>query len=501
MRFPRSSGILLHPTSLPGRYGIGDLGDEAYRFVDFLVEARQSLWQVLPLGPTGYGDSPYQCFSAFAGNPLLISPDRLIEDRLLTPGDVQHVPRFPTSRVDYGRVIPYKLGLLHRAAQRLNSNVNESLAAEFETFCRENAGWLDDFALFMALKDAHGGAVWNTWDAAIVKRAPDAVTQWSQRLADKVFAHKIIQFLFFRQWLAVKRYANERGIRIVGDIPIFVAYDSADVWSHPDLFFLDECGKPTVVAGVPPDLFSATGQLWGNPLYRWEVMQQQDYAWWIDRFRAMLTQVDILRIDHFIGFTRYWEVPASESTAINGQWLPGPGEAIFRAVEKALGRLPIIAEDLGVVTPEVEALRDRFEFPGMKVLQFAFGGDASNPFLPHNYPNNCVVYTGTHDNDTSRGWFKSVPPQERSFVQRYLGRTGSAIASDLIRLAMSSVADTVVIPLQDVLNLGSTARMNYPGRPAGNWGWRFRGGALTETHRTRLREMVEAYGRDGGDGR
>jgi len=417
LRFPRSSGLLLHPTSLPGRYGIGDLGDEAYRFVDFLVEARQSIWQVLPLGPTGYGDSPYQCFSAFAGNPLLISPDRLVTDGLLTADDVRDVPDQPADRVAYG----------------------EGLRAGFDAFCRDHAHWLSDFALFMALKEAHGGAVWNTWDAALVKRQPPALAGWSAKLADAIFAHKVLQFLFFRQWLAVKRYANERGIRVVGDIPIFVAYDSADVWSHPDLFFLDDEGQLTAMAGVPPDFFSETGQLWGNPLYRWEVMAQQGYAWWIERLRAMLEQVDILRIDHFIGFTRYWEVPAGETTAVKGTFRPGPGEAIFRAIEKALGALPIIAEDLGLITPQVIALRDQFELPGMKILQFAFATDTSDPFLPHNYPNNCVVYTGTHDNDTSLGWYERISEGEKDFYRRYLGREGKDVAWDFIRAAWSSV--------------------------------------------------------------
>ena len=496
MRFPRSSGILLHPTSLPGRYGIGDLGDEAYRFVDFLVNAKQRLWQVLPLGPTGYGDSPYQCFSAFAGNPLLISPDKLIEDGLLEKDDVRDMPAFPAERVDYGPVIEYKRALLGLAARRFATHAGASLKGAFDAFRREQAFWLDDFALFMALKDAHDGAVWNTWPKDIATRHPEALEKWSAKLADSILTHQILHFLFFRQWLALKRYTNERGVRIIGDIPIFVAYDSADVWAHPDLFFLDEHGQSTVVAGVPPDLFTETGQLWGNPLYRWDVMAEHRYAWWIDRFRAILTQVDMVRLDHFIGFTRYWEVPASEDTAMHGRWVPGPGEALFHAVERALGKLPIIAEDLGVVTPQVEALRDQFEFPGMKTVQFAFTGP-DNPFLPHNYTHNYVVYTGTHDNDTSMGWFASAPRSERSFAQRYLARDGEDFAWDLIRAAMSSVADTVVIPLQDVMNLGSQARMNYPGRPAGNWVWRFTRGMLNNGHRDRLREMVELYSRDG----
>lgn len=499
MRFQRSSGILLHPTSLPGRYGIGDLGDEAHRFVDFLVSAKQRLWQVLPLGPTGYGDSPYQCFSAFAGNPLLISPDKLREDGLLTDDDLRRAPDFPADRVDYGEVISYKRDLLERAARRFQSGVDGSLRAAFDAFCRDQAYWLEDFALFMALKEAHGGAVWNTWPRDIAKRQTRAVRRWREELAQAVLAQKVAHFLFFRQWAALKQYANGRGVRIIGDIPIFVAHDSADVWAHRDLFFLDEGGQPTVVAGVPPDLFSDTGQLWGNPLYRWKAIARRDYAWWIDRFRATLVQVDIVRLDHFIGFTRYWEVPASEDTAINGRWVAGPGAALFQAVERALGKMPIIAEDLGVVTPQVEALRDRFEFPGMKTLQFAFT-DPRNPFLPHAYTQNYVVYTGTHDNDTSTGWFKSAPPHEREFAQRYLARNGEDFAWDLIRVAMSSVADTVIIPLPDVMSLGSEARMNYPGRPAGNWGWRFTWEMLEDRYRDRLREMTELYGREATEG-
>ena len=496
MKFPRSSGILLHPTSLPGRYGIGDLGDEAYRFVDFLVDAKQSLWEVLPLGPTGYGDSPYQCFSAFAGNPLLVSPDKLLEEGLLTEGDMRPAPPFPAGAVDFGKIIDYKRGVLNRAARRFQAGANGRLRDAFDAFCAEQAYWLEDFALFMALKDAHDGAVWNAWPRSIATRNPDAIEKHAGKLADAVQAQKIYQFLFFRQWEAVKRYANEHGVRIIGDISIFVAYDSADVWSHPDLFFLDKQGDPTVVAGVPPDKFTETGQLWGNPLYRWSVMAERRYAWWIDRFRAALAQVDMVRLDHFIGFTRYWEVPAGEKTAENGRWVPGPGAALFHAVERALGKLPIIAEDLGVVTPQVEALRDQFEFPGMKVVQFAFSSDASDPFLPHNYSKNCVVYTGTHDNDTSLGWFDAAPSQERSFALRYLARSGEDFAWDLIRTAMRSVADTVVVPLQDVLSLDSEARMNFPGRPSGNWGWRFTWDMLGDEHRDRLREMVELYGRE-----
>ncbi len=496
MRLPRSSGILLHPTSLPGRYGVGDLGDAAFGFVDFLAGAKLGVWQVLPLGPTAFLDSPYQCFSAFGGNPLLISPDKLMADGLLTADDLRTLPTFPADRVDFGPVIAYKRDLLQRAAQRFKTGANRALTTAFESFQQEQASWLDDYALFMALKEAHNFAMWWTWEPGIASRTPRALAKWRTRLAEAVVDHQLFQFLFFRQWRAVKQYANERGIRIIGDVPIFVAHDSADVWSHRDLFFLNQRGKLTVVAGVPPDLFSTKGQLWGNPLYRWGVMAAQHYKWWIDRLRTNLALVDVLRIDHFIGFTRSWQVRAGEQTAIKGRWVRGPGLAFGYAVRKALGTLPIIAEDLGAMTPEVDAMRDELDLPGMKVLQFAFDGDASNRFLPHNYTPNYVVYTGTHDNDTTVGWFRAVEPGVRSFVQRYLARSGDDIAYDFIRAAMSSVADTVIVPLQDVLVLGSEARMNLPARPAGNWGWRFRAEMLNEWHLKRLREMVELYGRE-----
>jgi 4-alpha-glucanotransferase len=491
----RRSGILLHPTSLPGRWGIGDLGDEAERFVDFLVATKQSLWQVLPLGPTGYGDSPYQSFSSFAGNPLLVSPDRLIADGLVEPDDLGDVPGFAAEQVDYGAVIACKRALLARAAARFSARASRAVADEFTAFCRDEASWLDDFTLFMALKDAHGGAVWTQWEPDVARRRPDALARSRARLADSIMSHKLSQFWFARQWRAVKQYANERGVEVIGDIPIFVAHDSADVWSRPDLFFLDEHGEPTLVAGVPPDAFSASGQLWGNPLYRWDVMAEQGFVWWIERLRRTLSVVDIVRIDHFIGFTRVWAVPAGESDATGGAWLPGPGAALGNAIGAALGRLPIIAEDLGFLTPEAEALRDQFRLPGMKVLQFAFDGDPSNPHLPHNHRTSFVVYTGTHDNDTTVGWFQTAPPATRSFLQRYLARSGDDVAYDLIRAAMGSVADTVIVPLQDVLGLGGEARMNHPGRASGNWSWRLPADALAQANVERFAEMVELYGR------
>jgi len=494
LRFPRSSGILLHPTSLPGRYGIGDLGPEAYHFVDFLHETGQSIWQVLPLGPTGYGDSPYQCFSAFAGNPLLISPDILVEQGHLSPADVESVPDFPAERVDYGPLIAYKTRLLRIAFENSRGR-NDQERAEFAAFCESKSSWLDNHALFMSIKGRHQGAVWSSWEKDIASRQPEAIGDWTKALADEIEHHKYLQYQFHKQWSALKQYTQEHGVRFVGDIPIFVAHDSADVWAHPHLFYLDGNGNPTVVAGVPPDYFSETGQLWGNPLYRWERMAETGYAWWIERFRAIFELVDIVRLDHFRGFEAYWEVPATEKTAVHGRWVTGPGADLFLAVEKALGKLPIIAEDLGVITPEVEKLRDRFEFPGMRILQFAFASDAEDSFLPHNYIVNCVVYTGTHDNDTTIGWFNTCTEKERHAMLAYFGTDGHEISWDLIRRLFASVADTAIIPLQEVLSLGPEARMNYPSRLGGNWSWRFLPEALTPEIRTRLRRLTEIYGR------
>jgi 4-alpha-glucanotransferase len=499
MRFPRSAGILLHPTALPGRYGIGDLGDTAYQFVDFLIQSQQSLWQILPLGPTGYGDSPYQCFSAFAGNPLLISPDRLVNEGYLPATAVKEVPAFPPHKVDFGWVIQYKTELLHKAHAHYQARGTTAQRQAFEHFCQEQANWLDDFGLFMAVKShhqEHEGGVWSTWPDDIRRRQPEAMRHWSQQLAQEVNYHQFSQFLFFQQWLALKQYANEQQIKIVGDVPIFVAYDSADVWANPDLFYLQEDGAPAVIAGVPPDYFSATGQRWGNPLYNWAKMAEDDYEWWARRLEMTFTQVDIVRIDHFRGFVAYWEIPAEMPTAEIGQWVKGPGAPFFEAMRRRLGDLPLIAEDLGVITPEVEALRDQFEFPGMKILQFAFGGDKNSAFLPHQYVHNCVVYTGTHDNETTVGWYRNANESERDHVRRYTARDGSEISWDLTRLAYLSVADTAVIPLQDLMRLGNEARMNFPGKPAGNWQWRYTQDMLTAVIIHRLRDKAALYGRE-----
>jgi 4-alpha-glucanotransferase len=487
MKFSRASGVLLHPTSLPGPYGIGDLGPEAYAWVDWLAGCGCKLWQVLPLGPTGYGDSPYQCFSAFAGNPYLVSPQLLHTQGLLENEDLAEMPVWNDEQVDFGRLYLWKPALLEKAFQRFSARSGK-LQAEFETFCAENAAWLNDYALFMAIKEANGGGSWDGWPKALRLREPDALKEARTALASAVSRFSFTQFLFFRQWKDLRTYAHEKGLQIIGDIPIFVAYDSSDVWGHPDLFHLDENGKPTVVAGVPPDYFSPTGQLWGNPLYKWEVHRASGYAWWLERMQASLRLVDILRIDHFRGFAGYWEIPAGKPTAEIGRWVKGPGEDFFNAVQAKLGNLPILAEDLGVITPDVVILRDRFDLPGMKILQFAFSGP-DNPFLPHAYSKNCAVYTGTHDNDTTRGWYASAPEEEKDFARRYLQVDGSWIAWDLIRAAWSSVASFALAPMQDLLELGNPARMNFPSHLGGNWEWRMNNQALSEKLQRRIKEL------------
>jgi 4-alpha-glucanotransferase len=492
----RRSGILLHPTSLPSRWGIGDLGAAAYQFIDLLLHTNQKIWQVLPLGPTGYGDSPYQCFSAFAGNPLLISPDMLLSEGLLHADDVADYPRHSDTLIDYGAVIPSKMTLLRRSFARFRSAPPQA-HHEFEAFCGDESAWLGNFALFMALKDHHGGAVWSSWPEPLAKRDVTALTDASRGLQAEVSFYAYTQWLFFKQWRALRHYANSRGIIIIGDAPIFVAYDSADVWSAPELFFLDEVGLPTVVAGVPPDYFSEDGQRWGNPLYRWDVHKSQKYAWWIARIRSNAALYDLIRLDHFRGFAAYWEVPASEPTARVGKWVPGPGMDLFDALTKALGKLPIIAEDLGVITPDVEHIRDANMLPGMKILQFAFHGDPKEPFLPHNHIPHCVVYTGTHDNDTSVGWYQSAPHHEQEYMRYVAGVNEQSVdpAWDLIRLAWGSVAQTAIAPLQDILSLPTAARMNYPGRLGGNWGWRFRYTDISDAMLERLTQLTVRFNR------
>jgi 4-alpha-glucanotransferase len=508
MSFPRASGVLLHPTSLPGRYGIGDLGKPAYEFVDFLEETGQSLWQVLPLGPTGYGDSPYQCFSAFAGNPLLINLEMLVEEELLDDSDLAGAEQFPDNTVDYGRVIEFKNALFTRAHGNFVQRGTDDAKAEYFNFVERTGWWLEDYATFRSIKDGHDGKGWTKWGPYLRSRESNALHFWRENHAIEISHHKFSQYLFFKQWIQLARYANAKGVRIIGDLPIFVAHDSADVWAHPELFHLDEEGNPTKVAGVPPDYFSETGQLWGNPLYRWDVMKKNDYQWWVERIRATLSMVDIVRLDHFRGFEKYWAVPGGETTAVNGKWEQGPGAKLFNAIKVALGDLPIIAENLGYITPQVEKLRNDFDFPGMRILQFAFGTDEqADEFKPYNFTPNTVVYTGTHDNDTTIGWFTSEGTgdstrteeevrEEREFVLKYLGTDGREIHWDFIRLALSSVADTAIVPLQDVLGCGSEARMNVPARESGNWGWRFRAQDLTPQIRARLAELTEIYGRN-----
>ena len=494
--FSRAGGILLHPSSLPGPYGIGDLGPQAYHFVDWLASTGCKLWQVLPLGPTGYGDSPYQCFSAFAGNPYLISFDSLIEDEFLTEDDLAHLPDFQPSRVDYGQLIPWKLNLLQKAFSRLTS-ASKQLRGAFDQFRSDNAAWLDDFALFMSLKEANGGGAWSGWEESLRKREPSAMKRARTAHRDDILRHSFFQYLFFRQWHKLRYYANEQNIKIIGDIPIFIAYDSADAWANPDLFFLDEDGLPTVVAGVPPDYFSKTGQLWGNPLYRWDVHKLSGYAWWLERLRSVLNFVDVVRLDHFRGFAGYYEIPYGAPTAETGQWLTGPGKDFFATISRELGEanngeLPIVAEDLGVITPDVVELRDSFHLPGMKILQFGFVSP-SDPFLPHNYVSHCVAYTGTHDNDTASGWLASAPADERNFALRYLNSNGSDFAWDLIRAVWSSVAVYAVAPMQDLLSLGTEARMNFPARLGGNWEWRMQEKDMNKPLAARLHELNELY--------
>ena len=498
MQFPRSSGILLHPSSLGSRHGIGDLGGEARRFVDFLAAAGQKLWQVLPLGPTGYGESPYQCFSAWAGNPLLISLEELVEQGWLDPAALENAPRFPEDSVDFERLIPWKMALLESAART---------PADLDDFCAANRHWLDDFALFAALKAQHQGAAWTHWEPGARDRDAESLARWREQLAGPIAAQKFLQFAFYQQWRELREYARARGVRIMGDLPIYVAHDSADVWAHRPYFHLDAQGNPTVVSGVPPDYFSATGQLWGNPIYRWDALAKDGYRWWLDRFRATFEMVDIIRLDHFRGFEAYWEIPASEPTAVHGRWVKGPGAALFRAAKAEMGDLPLVAENLGVITPEVEAIREEFGFPGMAVLQFAFGTDPQAPtFRPHNFPREVVAYTGTHDNDTTVGWWSSKGSgdstrsdediqRERDFALRYLNTDGQEINWAFIRALEASVANTVLIPMQDVLGLGTQARMNQPATLGGNWRWRYRPGALQPEFAERLRQMAELYDR------
>lgn len=491
----RQSGILLHPTSLPSPYGIGDMGKEAYRFIDFLHQAGQHLWQVLPLTPTGYGDSPYQSFSAFAGQPLLISPEHLMELNLLTTEDLVDCPNDDPMHIDFGSLIPWKTNILKKAFQKYR--LQENTHPQYESFCNDNASWLPDYSLFMALKDAHDGRSWLEWDSAYKHLDQEGKACLREEHQEAVFYYEFIQFLFFQEWYHLKSYANEKDIKIIGDIPIFVSLDSADVWANQHYFQLDENGTPYAVAGVPPDYFSSNGQLWGNPLYDWEVHRAEGYAWWISRIQSQLKMLDYLRIDHFRGFESYWSVPFGDTTAQNGSWKKGPGKDLFRAVAGALGEyLPIIAEDLGIITPEVETLRDYFGFPGMKVLQFGFEDSGESTFLPHQFTTvNCICYTGTHDNDTTVGWYETVHDGAKWKVRQYMKTDGTDISMAFIRTCLGTIARFAIFPLQDVLGIGKEGRMNAPGTPSGNWSWRFQLDAPTDAAAYTLKELSHLYGR------
>ena len=495
--FERSSGILFHPTSLPGKYGIGTLGKEAYAFIDFLKKSKQKLWQIFPLGPTGYGDSPYQSFSSFAGNPYLIDFDLLIEAHLLSEEDLKDIFFGDNEEyIDYGAIYNQKYPLLRKAYENFKSSDNNEMKGSLENFKRENSSWLNDYSLYISLKNHFNGLPWNEWAQDIKNREDGAMHHYRNELADDIEYHNFIQFLFFKQWGDVKRYANENGIKIIGDIPIFVAADSSDAWANPEIFLFDKERKPVKVAGVPPDYFSATGQLWGNPLYNWEKLRDTNYNWWVERVRANLSTCDIIRIDHFRGFEAYWAVPYGDDTAINGQWEPGPGIDLFNAIKSQLGELPIIAEDLGLMTQGVIDLREATGFPGMKILGFAFDSGEENDYLPHTYTRNCVVYTGTHDNDTLVGWFQKAKEEDREFARNYLNsRADEEIHWDAIRGAWSSVACMAISPVQDFLGLGSEARINTPGVASGNWQWRLKQGVLTDELAEKIAKLTKIYSR------
>ena len=507
MRFPRQSGILLHPTSLPGGHGVGDFGPEAFRFIEFLSAAKQTLWQMLPLGPTGYGDSPYQTFSAFAGNPILISLDKLVQDGLL-PASTVSATRFHEGRAQYEAAIAFKTPLLDRAAQAFLRDASPAQSACYESFGSRESAWLEDFALFMAAKRLNGLRAWTEWEPGLRDRQPAALHELRRSHAVAIAIEKVKQFFFFEQFAAIRNECRRRGIQLMGDIPIYAAGDSSDVWTLRRFWHLNHDGTPALQSGVPPDYFSATGQLWGNPIYRWDELERDGYRWWVDRIRATFRMFDVVRVDHFRGFQAFWQVPGGDTTAVKGVWMPGPGAGLFETIERELGELSIVAENLGVITPEVEAIRNRFGYPGMAILQFAFGRDPQAPgFKPHNYPRSIVAYTGTHDNDTTTGWWMSsgagdstrtaeMIAEERNHALRYLGiQNGAEIHWEFIRALLASVANTVIFPVQDLLGLGSEARMNMPSTLGRNWLWRMEPESLTPSIVARLAEMVSLYDR------
>jgi 4-alpha-glucanotransferase len=498
MQFERASGILLHPTSFPSVGGIGDLGPAAYEFVDWLASARQHLWQLLPLAPAGYGNSPYSATSAFAGNPLLVSLETLAEQGWLDRGEVQNLDAAETE-VNYERVTATKMPLLKKAAEGFLQKASGDVRQKYDKFKWENGWWLEDFVLFDALRHEFKGRSWNEWPHDIKHREPQAIKEWCEKLSSEIDAGRVTQFFFYDQWFALHHYCAKKGVKVIGDVAIFVSFDSADVWSNRDLFRLNqETLDPDVVAGVPPDAFSATGQRWGNPLYRWDVLQQRGYDWWIRRLRWALTTCDIIRLDHFRGFEAYWEIPAQEPTAVNGKWVKGPADDLFNAVRRECGKLPFIAEDLGMITEEVHTLRRRLDVPGMRVLQFGFNNPGAHIYLPHKYEPNTVVYTGTHDNDTTVGWWDSIPEKEQRAVRAYVGDAADGIHWAMIRAAEASVARLCVIPLQDVLGLDAECRMNKPSHPDGNWAWRYKRGALTRELAEKLAAVAEISDRDTG---
>lgn len=500
MKFSRASGILLHITSLPSLFGIGDFGDAAFRFVDYLELAGQKYWQILPLGQTGYGNSPYGCYSAFAGNIYLISPEKLRDDGLLSDSDLMH-SGFLGHEVDFGNVIAFKNELLAKAFGNFKQTSDASVITDFHRFCDENAFWLEDYSLYQALKLKNYYAAWTQWEDGLKLRQPDVLADSRNELGDETFAQKFYQFIFFKQWKELKTYANEKGIKIIGDIPIYLTSDSCDVWCNQNEFKLEIDGNPSVVAGVPPDSFSRTGQLWGSPIYDWDNMRNTGFRWWTERIRFNLRMFDIARIDHFIGLTRAWEVPASDKTAENGQWISVPGQDLLSTLRYALGDIALIAEDLGEITPEVEKLRDDFGLPGMRILQFAFGGDSRNLHLPHNFIQNSVVYTGTHDSDTAAGWYKEKSRKrknqssEAEHCRKYFQSNGKDIHWDFIRAALASVADIAIVPMQDVLGLDNSARMNLPGSMNDNWKWRAVEGNFSVETARKLKEMTELFNR------
>ncbi|MCL2224817.1 MAG: 4-alpha-glucanotransferase [Defluviitaleaceae bacterium] len=494
---PRASGVLVHPTSFPGHYGIGDLGWGAYKFVDFLKDAKQKLWQVLPLGPTGFGDSPYQSFSSFAGNHYLISPDKLHEQGWLTQGELVTKPWFDPRAVDFGPLIKYKMRILRQAFNTFKAKATAAQKSKVTTFCKKNADWLEDYALFYAIKEHFGGKEWQLWPKEIAKREPKALAEIREKLEDSVNFCKFLQYEFFTQWDELKAYANDAGVSIIGDIPIFVAGDSADVWANPELYMLDATGRPTAVAGVPPDYFSATGQLWGNPLYDWDVHKKTGFAWWFKRVESVLSMVDIIRIDHFRGFESFWAIPAGEETAINGKWMKGPGKTFFTELKKKLGNLPIIAEDLGEITDAVNKLRTENNLPGMRVLHFAFDPSGKSTHMPHNYEDSrTVVYSGTHDNNTTVGWYNDAHESERDYLRRSLSISGNDVAWDLIRFAISTNALYAIAPIQDIMCLDAHDRMNCPGLAQGWWKFRYTEDMLTHNHSAQLRYLTEMFNRD-----